>query len=135
MNPVDRSKISALIDGELPREQAEAVQEEIAANAAFRSEYEELAALDSAWKAEAQAAMFRPSVSFPKGAVESRWPFALVLTTLLALRVVLKVLGLFASVGVAAVFLGVVLACSLQYLISASDRAGKRLALEHANPR
>ena len=135
MNPVDRSQISALIDGELPPEQAEAVQEAIAANADLRNEYEELAALDSAWKAEAQAALFRPNVSFPKGAVGFGRPLALAVVTLLALRVVLKVLGLFASVGVAGIFLGIVLACVLQYLVSASDLAGKRLALEHVNPR
>jgi len=129
MKPIDPAEISALIDGELPAEHAEQVRRAIAEDPALRREYEEMVALDANLKAHAEAAVFRPRVVIAVEPAASVPLVPLVIGCLL-LRLVLKTTPLLVGTGLEICVLVFFVGWTLQRLLAASEREGRRL--DHA---
>jgi anti-sigma factor RsiW len=88
MRAVDRSEISAYLDGELDDARAREVEAALAADSALTAEFAALDAADKNWREAARAAQFEPSVRLPAAAtfLPSLPGLAAVMIALLALR-------------------------------------------------
>ncbi len=132
MKPIDRTEISAMLDGELSPERADLVRRALAEDDALRREYEQLAALHADLKAHAQAVMFQPQVSLPESPSGFRFRVPLVIFVLLLLRVVLKAIPPVLGSGLEIFVLILVITWMLKSLIRASDQDCQLLAREIA---
>ncbi len=121
MKPIDRTEISAMLDGELSPQRADLVRRALAEDDALRREYEQLAALDADLKAHSQAVMFQPQVSLPESPAGFRFRVPLVIFVLLLLRVVLKaippVLGSGLEIFVLILLYGSIFVAGIQFLM------------------
>jgi len=132
MKPIDRTEISALLDGELSPQRADLVRRALAEDDALRREYEQLAALDADLKAHAQAMMFTPQVSLPESPAGFRFHVPLLISVLILLRVVLKVMPPVLGSCLEILVLVIVITWMLKSLIRASDQDCQLLAREIA---
>ena len=126
MKPVESWELSALLDGELPPARADEVREAIEKDPALAGQYAALNGLDRDLKAEAEAVMFEPAVTFaPAGeyvaAPQSPVPLVLLVIGLLALRVGLKAIPAAGEITVAALVLLIVLGYGVQRLVTQSE--------------
>jgi anti-sigma factor RsiW len=87
---IDRSELSAYVDGELTPSRAAEVERAAREDPDLQNELEELQRAEGAWRAAAQAAMFFPVVRLPTGTASSRsWiPLATAVIPLVVLRFV-----------------------------------------------
>lgn len=130
MKSIDRTEISALLDGELSPERAALVRRALAEDDSLRSEYEQLAALDTELKAYAQALMFQPHVALPESPAGFRFPVTLVIFVFLILRVVLKSIPPVLGSSLEIFVLLLVITVLLKSLLRASDQDCQLLASE-----
>ena len=122
MEKIDRAKISALIDGELSKEEAELVHKAIMEDESLRKEYEEISKLNGELKSYAQTVMFRPEVTFPKSTTSFNLPVSTIIFTILILRLFLKLIPSVIGGCLEIIVLGFVVSYVLQYLIRISNQ-------------
>jgi len=122
MEKIDRAKISALIDGELSKEEAELVHKAIMEDESLRKEYEEISKLNGELKSYAQKVMFQPKVTFPKSSTSLNIPVPIMIFAILILRLFLKLIPSVIGSCLEIIVLGLVVTLLLQYLIRVSDQ-------------
>jgi anti-sigma factor RsiW len=125
MRPIDRTEISALLDGTLSPERADEVRRALGEDESLQREYEQLAALDVDLKTYARAMMFKPRVSLPESPAVLRFPVPLVVSVLLLLRVIVKAIPPIVGSGLEVFVLVLVIVWLLKSLIRASDQEGQ----------
>jgi anti-sigma factor RsiW len=84
MKAIDPAELSAYIDGELADSRVEEIGKALASDPAVREEYEQLRALDSAWRFAARSAVARPS--FRPATTKRDMRVGLAIVLLLAVR-------------------------------------------------
>jgi anti-sigma factor RsiW len=128
MSPIDPSELSALLDGELPAWRAEEVRQALAADPGLRSRYEQLARLDTVWKASAAHLAVPARVSLGQGIRRRRLRMAGTVLGLLSLRLVLKLVPMLLGAGLALVVFVFVAGWGLSRLLRESDEDCRGMA-------
>lgn len=131
MKPIDPAEISALLDGELPRQRADQVRRAIAEDEALGREYEKICALDGDLKVYAQSVAFRPRVSV-SAAPASRIPLIPLAFACLLLRFVLKSVPPVLGTGLEIAVLVFLVGWALQRLLAASEQDCREAARDIA---
>jgi anti-sigma factor RsiW len=91
MEPINPEELSAYVDGELDAHRARQVATAIESDPATRQAYQIIAQADSAWRAAAQSARFRPKTALPSRiALESAASMCAAILLLLAVRALPK---------------------------------------------
>lgn len=119
--PIEPAELSAYLDGELPTQRAREIRAALDHDPALRQSFNELASLDAAWKAQAKAMAFAPSVQFPQAAPSVPWFVLAGVPALFVLRLGLKTQPPLLGALVAATLLTLLIVWGLKRILEATD--------------
>jgi anti-sigma factor RsiW len=128
MKPIEPHLLSALLDGELPADEAQRVRRAVETDGDLRAEYERLKRLDADLVECARSLAFTPVVVLDRAAAYRPVHAVLLASGLAALRLALKALPPLASGVVEAAILAVLIGWVSTSLADMARREKQRLA-------